>query len=114
MTLGKNENPKSRRWKKCPHCCKILGSRYMKLHISAVHEKLRSFSCSFCKNPYSSSSALKQHISAIHKKIHSNAHNAQNHSVFQVTWKDISRVLMGPPKNIHANNVGKSFMKKVT
>ena len=43
-----NVSKYQRKTKKCPHCNKSVKAGYLKLHISAVHEKMKKFNCNQC------------------------------------------------------------------
>merc|ERR1712203_297972 len=66
----------------CDQCgYKAACSSCMKLHLKAVHFKIKDISCPYCEHTASQKSDMKKHIQARHLK--DKEKKSQNHSVIQ-------------------------------
>ena len=56
--------------KRCKICLKrFSGRNKLKIHMDAVHKKLKPFQCSICQSPFALKAHLKSHVDVVHKKL---------------------------------------------
>ncbi len=56
--------------KRCKICLKrFSGPNKLKIHMDAVHKKLKPFQCSFCQSPFALKAHLKSHVDVVHNKL---------------------------------------------
>ncbi len=56
--------------KRCKICLKTFsGSNKLKIHMDAVHKKLKPFQCTICQSPFALKAHLKSHVDVVHNKL---------------------------------------------
>ena len=53
--------------KECPFCHAYFQPKYLKKHISTVHEKQKKYDCDICEAKFSDSSGISYHTASIHQ-----------------------------------------------